>query len=54
MPLKEPTRDLFMWSVLLNRIEMGKFFWEEGKVTGDFDVYLFMSIIYKLKSQSRS
>lgn len=28
----EPVRELFMWSVLMNRLEMAMLFWDEGKV----------------------
>ena len=36
----EPTRELFIWSVLLNRQEMSSLFWDEGKVR------LVISLIY--------
>ena len=28
----EPARELFIWSVLLNRLDMAMLFWDEGKV----------------------
>jgi len=30
---EEPARELFIWCVLNHKLEMAKFFWEEGKVT---------------------
>ena len=30
---EDPARELFIWCVLNHRLEMAKFFWEEGKVT---------------------
>ena len=29
----EPARELFIWSVLLNRLDMAMLFWDEGKVS---------------------
>ncbi len=28
----EPARELFVWSVLMNRLDMAMLFWDEGKV----------------------
>ena len=35
----EPVRELFMWSVLMNRLEMAMLFWDEGKVWPYFLFY---------------
>ena len=28
---EQPTRELFMWSILLNRVDLAMIFWDEGK-----------------------
>jgi len=38
--LANPYQHLFIWSILINKREMAKFFWKQGKVSIIFIFYM--------------
>jgi hypothetical protein len=44
-----PEQNLFLWALLMNRIDIAKLFWQTGEVYHSTTTYYFSKIIKKLK-----